>query len=102
MALLGGVGNMSSEFHGRNGHLNFVHSWLQATNSTTTVRVRRPASERLSALAKSRLTSVVEVVHTALGALVSQELMHGPREENLDSADREALLVQQADWDSFV
>lgn len=44
---------------------------------TTTVRVRRPDSERLQALARSRQTTVVDVVHEAVEALERQEFLHG-------------------------
>ena len=44
---------------------------------TTTVRVRRPDSERLQSIAKSRQTTVVEVVHSAIEALERQEFLRG-------------------------
>jgi hypothetical protein len=43
---------------------------------TTTVRVRRPDSERLKSLARSRQTTVVEVIHSAIEALERQEFLH--------------------------
>jgi predicted transcriptional regulator len=72
-----------------------------ASTGTTTVRVRRPGSERLSALAKSRQTTVVEVVHTAIDALERQEFMRGLHEDYrfLDAEGRETLRPEQADWD---
>jgi hypothetical protein len=72
-----------------------------ASNDTTTVRVRRPDSERLSALAKTRQTTVVEVVHTALDALERQEFMRGLNEDyqSLDAAGRATLLAEQEEWD---
>jgi hypothetical protein len=72
-----------------------------APSDTTTVRVRRPDSERLSALAKHHQTTVVEVVHTALDALERQEFMRGLNEDyrQLDLETREALLVERRDWD---
>jgi hypothetical protein len=72
-----------------------------ASTDTTTVRVRRPDSDRLSALAKSRHTTVVEVVHNALDALERQEFMRGLSEEyrHLDPKSREALLTEQIEWD---
>lgn len=96
--------NMSSASQSRQGDLHFVYSWVMAKNSTTTVRVRRPDSERLAALAKSRQTTVVEVVHTALDALERQEFMRGLNKDHqdLDSAGREALLAEQAEWDPLV
>ena len=47
------------------------------SSDTTTVRVRRPDSERLQSLAKSRQTTVVEIVHTAIEALERQEFLSG-------------------------
>lgn len=44
---------------------------------TTTVRVRRPDSERLQSLAKARQTTVVDVVHAAIDALERQEFLRG-------------------------
>jgi hypothetical protein len=72
-----------------------------ASTDTTTVRVRRPDSERLSALAKSRQTTVVEVVHTALDALDRQEFMRGLNDDYrlLDPKEREGLLAEHLEWD---
>jgi hypothetical protein len=72
-----------------------------ASADTTTVRVRRPDSDRLSALAKSRQTTVVEVVHTAIDALERQEFMRGLNEDYrlLSSESREALLAEHLEWD---
>ncbi len=44
---------------------------------TTTVRVRRPDSERLQSLAKARQTAVVDVVHAAIDALERQDFLRG-------------------------
>ncbi|MAU80430.1 hypothetical protein VX037_12345 [Gordonia sp. Z-3] len=44
---------------------------------TTTVRVRRPDSERLQSLAKARQTAVVDIVHAAIDALERQEFLRG-------------------------
>jgi hypothetical protein len=72
-----------------------------ASSETTTVRVRRPDSERLSALAQSRQTTVVEVVHTAIDALERQEFMRGMNDDyrQLDHETRQALLAEQVEWD---
>ena len=72
-----------------------------ASSDTTTVRVRRPDSERLSALAERRKTTVVEVVHTAIDALERQEFMRGLNDDyrQLDPKSREALLAEQMEWD---
>ena len=72
-----------------------------ASSDTTTVRGRRPGSKRLSALAESRQTSVVEVVHTAIDALERQEFMRGLNDDyrQLDPESRDALLAEQLAWD---
>lgn len=44
---------------------------------TTTIRVRRPDSERLQSLAKTRQTAVIDVVHAAIDALERQEFLRG-------------------------
>lgn len=82
-------------------NLHFVYNRAMASTDTTTVRVRRPDSERLSALAKSRHTTVVEVVHTALDALERQEFMRGLNEDYrlMGPKDREALLAEHIEWD---
>ncbi len=74
------------------------------SKETTTVRVRRPDSERLSALAQASQTTVVEVVHTAIDALERQEFMRGLHQDHqaLDASSRQALLAEQADWDPLV
>jgi hypothetical protein len=82
-------------------NLHFVYTRAMASSDTTTVRVRRPDSERLAALAKSRQTTVVEVVHTAIGALERQEFGRGLSEDyqHLDPESREALLAECQEWD---
>ena len=84
--------------------LHLVYNRQMTSKDTTTVRVRRPDSERLSALAKSRQTTVVEVVHRALDALERQEFMRGLNVDyqSLDVAAREDLLAEQVEWDPLV
>ena len=86
------------------GCLHLVYNRQMTSKDTTTVRVRRPDSERLSALAKSRQTTVVEVVHKALDALERQEFIRGLNVDyqSLDAAAREELLAEQAEWDPLV
>ena len=48
-----------------------------ASEDTTTVRIRRPDSERLRVLAKERQATVVEVLHAAIDALERQEFLSG-------------------------
>lgn len=63
---------------------------------TTTVRVRRPDSERLQSLAKARQTSVVDVVHAAIDALERQDFLRGL------SGDYERLRGNPELWEQYV
>ena len=74
-----------------------------SSSDTTTVRLRRPDSERLSALAKSKMTTFVEVLHDAIDALERQEFLRGLSEDNqrLSPTEREALLVERLSWDQL-
>lgn len=74
-----------------------------ATADTTTVRLRRPDSDRLSALAKAKQTTVVEVLHDAINALERQEFLRGLNEDHqrLSPAGREALLEERLAWDQM-
>ena len=70
---------------------------------TTTVRVRRPDSERLQSMAKSRQTTVVEVVHSAIEALERQEFLRGLGDDYRrlrDDPQRwEAYQDERKEWD---
>jgi hypothetical protein len=70
---------------------------------TTTVRVRRPDSERLQSLAKSRRTTVVDVVHAAIDALERQDFLRGLNEDHRrlrdDPERRQAYLAERQEWD---
>ncbi|MHB1712801.1 MAG: hypothetical protein ACYCV7_15615 [Acidimicrobiales bacterium] len=70
---------------------------------TTTVRVRRPDSERLQSIAKSRQTTVVEVVHSAVEALDRQEFLRGLGEDyrrlREDPERWEAYQAERQEWD---
>lgn len=74
-----------------------------ATSETTTVRVRRPDSERLQSLAKSRQTTVIEVVHTAIEALERQEFVRGLNDDfkrlREDPERWDAYQQERLDWD---
>ncbi|WP_394216651.1 hypothetical protein [Brachybacterium vulturis] len=67
-----------------------------AATETTTVRVRRPDSERLHVLAKSRGTSVIDVVHVAIDALERKEFLEGL------AADYERLRDDPERWEQYV
>lgn len=72
---------------------------------TTTVRVRRPDSERLQALAKARQTAVIDVLHAAIDALERQEFLRGLNEDYQqlrDDPERwEQYLAERQEWDSL-
>jgi hypothetical protein len=76
-----------------------------ASGDTTTVRVRRPDSERLQALAKSRQMTVIDVLHEAVDALERQEFLRGLSDDyrrlQSDPARWEAFLREREDWDSL-
>lgn len=76
-----------------------------ATTDTTTVRVRRPDSERLQSLASARQTTVVEVLHDAIDALERQEFLRGLNQDyqNLrDDSDRwEQYVAERQEWDAL-
>ena len=72
---------------------------------TTTVRVRRPDSERLQALARRRQVAVIDVVHEAVDALERQEFLRGlngdyQRLRN-DPAQWEQYLAERHEWDAL-
>jgi hypothetical protein len=74
-----------------------------ASGDTTTVRVRRPDSERLQALAKSRQTTVIDVLHDAVDALERQEFLSGLSDDyrrlQTDPARWEAFMRERDEWD---
>jgi hypothetical protein len=76
-----------------------------ASGDTTTVRVRRPDSERLQALAKSRHTTVIDVLHDAVDALERQEFVRGLSDDyrrlQSEPARWEAFLRERDEWDSL-
>jgi hypothetical protein len=86
--------------------LQIVHTGGMSEGETTTVRVRRPDSERLKTLAKSQQTTVVEVVHSAIGALERQEFLRGLgsdyRHLRENSDLWQAYLVERQEWDPLV
>ncbi|WP_249010342.1 hypothetical protein [Conexibacter sp. DBS9H8] len=74
-----------------------------ASGDTTTVRVRRPDSERLQSLAKARHTTVVEVLHSAIDALERQEFLRGLSGDYQRLREDPALwqehLAERREWD---
>lgn len=76
-----------------------------AAADTTTVRVRRPDSERLQSLAKTRRAAVVDVVHAAIDALERQEFLRGLNTEyqrlRNDTERWEQYLAERHEWDAL-
>jgi hypothetical protein len=72
---------------------------------TTTVRVRRPDSDRLQSLAKRRQTTVIEVVHSAIDALERQEFLRGTSDDyrrlRADPERWEPYLAERQEWESI-
>jgi hypothetical protein len=83
--------------------LHSVYTCSMGAEETTTVRVRRPDSERLQSIAKSRQTTVVEVVHSAIEALERQEFLRGLGEDyrrlRKDPQRWEAYQAERQEWD---
>lgn len=72
---------------------------------TTTVRIRRPDSERLQSLAKDRQTPVIDVVHEAIDALERREFLRGLSDDYLrlrqDPDAWQRYLAERAEWDTL-
>lgn len=72
---------------------------------TTTVRVRRPDSERLQSLAKVRKTAVIDVVHAAIDALERQEFLRGLNADYQRLRGNpdlwEQYLAERHEWDAL-
>lgn len=85
--------------------LHFVYTECMAAE-TTTVRVRRPDSERLQSLAKARQTAVVDVVHAAIDALERQEFLRGLNGDyqrlRTDPELWERYRAERNEWDALV
>ncbi|PZS22308.1 MAG: hypothetical protein DLM54_03110 [Acidimicrobiales bacterium] len=75
------------------------------SQGTTTVRVRRPDSERLQSLARNRRTTVIDVLHSAIDALERQEFLSGLNEDYRrlrDDPERwQQYLAEREEWDSL-
>jgi hypothetical protein len=76
-----------------------------ATGDTTTVRVRRTDSERLQSLARSRQTTVIDVVHSAIDELERQEFLRGLNDDYRrlrdDPRQWEEFLAERHEWDTI-
>jgi len=78
---------------------------MDMTTDTTTVRVRRPDSERLQSLAKDRQIGVIDVVHEAIDALERREFLRGLNEDyqrlRHDPERWQQYLAERAEWDAL-
>lgn len=76
-----------------------------ASEDTTTVRVRRPDSERLQSLAKDHQTTVIEVLHSAIDALERQDFLRGLNEDyqqlRCDPERWQQYLAERQEWDAL-
>jgi len=85
--------------------LHFVYTGVMTSEDTTTVRVRRPDSERLQSLAKTRKTTVIDVLHEAIDALERQEFLRGLNNDyrrlHEDPAKWQAFIEERQEWDSI-
>lgn len=84
--------------------LHFVYTMFMATE-TTTVRVRRPDSERLQLIARARQASVIDVVHDAIDALERRDFLHGLNEDyqrlRSDPEQWERYVAERTEWDAL-
>lgn len=78
---------------------------VMSSGETTTVRVRRPDSERLQSLARSRRTTVIDVLHCAIDALERQEFLRGLGEDYRRLRHHperwQQYLAERQEWDSL-
>lgn len=85
--------------------LQFVHNHRMGSDDTTTVRVRRPDSERLKTLAKARQSAVIDVVHDAIDALERQEFLRGLNDDYQRLCNDPELwneyMAERREWDSL-
>lgn len=76
-----------------------------AAEETTTVRIRRPDSERLQVLAQRHQTSVIEVVHNAIDALERQDFVRGLASDyaqlRSDPEGWEQYVHERQEWDNL-
>lgn len=76
-----------------------------AAEDTTTVRVRRPDSERLQSLAQNRHTTVIEVLHAAIDALERQDFLRGLNQDyeqlRADPDRWRRYVAERQEWDAL-
>lgn len=76
-----------------------------ALADATTVRGRRPDSERPKPLAQARQTAVIDVLHAAIDVLERQEFLRGLGQDyqrlREDPERWEQYLAERQEWDSL-
>lgn len=76
-----------------------------ASEDTTTVRVRRPDSERLQSLAASHHTTVIDVLHSAVDALERQDFLRGLNQDyqrlRSDPERWQQYVAERQEWDAL-
>lgn len=76
-----------------------------ASKDTTTIRVRRPDSERLQSLARTHQTTVIEVLHSAIDALIRQDFLRGLNQDYQqlrgDAQAWQQYLAERQEWDTL-
>ncbi|MGL5863095.1 MAG: hypothetical protein ACRCY9_17765 [Phycicoccus sp.] len=76
-----------------------------ASEGTTTVRVRRPDSERLQSLARDHQTTVIDVLHSAINALERQDFLRGLNQDyqrlRADPERWEQYVAERREWDAL-
>lgn len=82
--------------------LHLVYTRL-VTAETTTIRVRRPDSERLRLLARDRQKSVIDVLHDAIDALERREFLRSLTADYQSLRNKPELwqryLAERSEWD---
>lgn len=85
--------------------LHIVYTASMASNDTTTVRVRRPDSERLQVMARQHQTTVIEVLHSAIDALERQDFLRGLNQDyqqlRADPQRWQRYLEERQEWDAL-
>ena len=78
---------------------------MAQSSETTTVRVRRPDSERLRALARRHETTVIDLVGSAIDALERQDFLRGLSDDyrrlQEDPERWEAYLAERGEWEAL-
>lgn len=76
-----------------------------ASADTTTIRVRRPDSERLQSLARNHQTTVIEVLSAAIDALERQDFLRGLNQDYQQLRDDphawQQYLAERQEWDAL-